>query len=138
MPPRGKKKTKSERRAAEDEAHGTFACRCLTEDQRAQDGAARKPAKNDRLEADRQANCKASRQANCEASRQAKRQQPQVATAARRRAAQTAPIVPAFGGAMAGDEQDEMIILSTDELIEETDIDLDGDEGGGDDDLEGM
>jgi hypothetical protein len=39
---------------------------------------------------------------------------------------------------MAGDEQDEIIILSTDELIEETDIDLDGDEGGGDDDLEGM
>jgi hypothetical protein len=39
---------------------------------------------------------------------------------------------------MAGDEQDEIIILSTDELIDETDIDLDGDEGGGDDDLEGM
>ena len=39
---------------------------------------------------------------------------------------------------MAGGEQDEIIILSTDELIEETDIDLDGDEGGDDDDLEGM
>jgi hypothetical protein len=46
--------------------------------------------------------------------------------------------VPAFGGAMAGDEQDEIIILSTDELLEETDIDLGGDEDGGDDDLEGM
>jgi hypothetical protein len=40
---------------------------------------------------------------------------------------------------MAGGEQDELIILSTDELIDETDIDLGGDEGGGDDDdLDGM
>jgi hypothetical protein len=37
---------------------------------------------------------------------------------------------------MAGGEQDEIIILTTDELIDETDIDLGGDEG--DDDLEGM
>ena len=28
----------NEERGAEDEAHGTFACRRLTEDQRAQDG----------------------------------------------------------------------------------------------------
>jgi hypothetical protein len=38
---------------------------------------------------------------------------------------------------MAVDEQDEIIILTTDELIDVTDIDLGGDEGG-DDDLEGM
>jgi hypothetical protein len=39
---------------------------------------------------------------------------------------------------MAGGEQDEIIILTTDELIDETDLDLGGDEGGGDDDPEGM
>jgi len=38
---------------------------------------------------------------------------------------------------MAGGEQDEIIILGTDELIDETDVDLGGDDGG-DDDLEGM
>ena len=39
---------------------------------------------------------------------------------------------------MAVGEQDEIIILSTDELIDVTDIDLGGDEDGGDDDLGGM
>jgi hypothetical protein len=69
----------NEERGAEDEAHGTFACRCLTEDQRAQDGHLSEASRKTIGEADRQANCKASRQANCEASRQAKRQQPQAA-----------------------------------------------------------
>jgi len=39
---------------------------------------------------------------------------------------------------MAGGEPDEIVILSTEELIDETDIGLGGDEGGGDDDPEGM
>jgi hypothetical protein len=77
----------NEKRGAEDEAHGTFACRCLTEDQRAQDGRLSEASRKTIGEADRQANCKASRQANCkasrqancEASRQANRQQPQAA-----------------------------------------------------------
>jgi len=39
----------------------------------------------------------------------------------------------------AGSERDEMIPLGNDELMDdEADIDLGGDEGGGDDDLEGM
>jgi hypothetical protein len=61
----------NEERGAEDEAHGTFACRCLTEDQRAQDGHL--------SEASRKAIGQADRQANCEASREAKPQQPQAA-----------------------------------------------------------
>jgi hypothetical protein len=61
----------NEKRGAEDEAHRTFACRCLKEDQRAQDG---------RLsEASRKTIGEADRQANCEASREAKRQQSQAA-----------------------------------------------------------
>jgi hypothetical protein len=97
-----------DQRGAEDEGHGTFACRCLTKDQR----AAKRPAKRT-------------------AKRTAK-------PAARRRIpAQTAPSAPTFGGGMAGGEPDEIVILSTEELIDETDIDLGGDEGG-DDDLEGM
>jgi hypothetical protein len=61
----------NEERGAEDEAHGTFACRCLTQDQRAQDGHL--------SEASRKTIGEADRQANCEASREAKRQQPQAA-----------------------------------------------------------
>ena len=61
----------NEERGAEDEAHGTFACRCLTQDQRAQDGHL--------SEAGRKTIGEADRQANCEASREAKRQQPQAA-----------------------------------------------------------
>jgi hypothetical protein len=57
-------------RGAEDEAHGTFACRCLTKDQRAQDG--------DRSEASRKEAGEANRQANCEASGETKHRQPQV------------------------------------------------------------
>ena len=58
-----------DQRGAEDEAHGTFACRCLTKDERAQD--------RDPSEASRQATGDASRQASCEASREAKHRQPQ-------------------------------------------------------------
>jgi hypothetical protein len=62
-----------EERSAEDEAHGTFACRCLTKDQRAQDGDRSEASCKEAGEADRQAD----RQANCEASREAKHRQPQ-------------------------------------------------------------
>jgi hypothetical protein len=41
-----------------------------------------------------------------------------------------------FGGA-PGDERDDMT-PGTDELMEETDVDLGGDDEGGDDDLEGV
>jgi hypothetical protein len=58
-----------EERGAEDEAHGTSACRCRTKDQRAQDG--------DPSEASCKETGETDRQANCEASREAKRRQPQ-------------------------------------------------------------
>jgi len=51
----------NEERGAEDEAHGTFACRCLTEDQRAQDGHLSEASRKTIGEADRQANCEAGR-----------------------------------------------------------------------------
>src|SRR6266550_3635623 len=81
----------------------------------------------------------ASRSRKTSAGRKAKRTAKRTAKpAARRRIpAQSAPSAPAFGGGMAG-EPDEIVILSTEELIDETDNDLGGDEGGGDDDLEGM
>ena len=38
----------------------------------------------------------------------------------------------------ASSEHDEMVPLGNGELIDDADVDLGGDEGGGDDDLEGM
>ncbi len=55
-----------DQRGAEDEAHGTFACRCLTKDRRAQDG--------DPSEADREAH----REARGEAKRKGEHWHPQV------------------------------------------------------------
>jgi len=50
-----------DQRGAEDEAHGTFACRCRTKDQRAQDGDPSEASGKETGEADRQANCEAGR-----------------------------------------------------------------------------
>jgi len=127
MPPRGKKKTKSAARKTKRTARSRAGASRKT--------SARKTATTRKPAAKRSAKRTAKRTAKPAAKRSASSRKPP--TAARRIPAQTAPVVPAFGG-MAGGEPDEIIILSTDELLEETDIDLGGDEDGGDDDLEGM
>ena len=128
MPPRGKKKTKSAARKTKRTVRSRAGASRKT--------SARKTASSRKPAAKRSAKRTARRTARPAAKRSASSRKPP--TAARRIPAQTAAIAPAFGGGIAGDEQDEIIILSTDELIDETDIDLGGDEGGGDDDLDGM
>jgi len=44
-----------DQRGAEDEAHGTFACRCLAKDQRAQDGDSSEASRKETGEAEPQA-----------------------------------------------------------------------------------
>ena len=128
MPPRGKKKTKASRKRSASRSRKTSAARKTKRTARSRAGAARKTSARKTATPRRRA---AKRPAKRTAKRTAK-------PAARRRIpAQSAPSAPAFGGGMAG-EPDEIVILSTEELIDETDIDLGGDEGGGDDDLEGM
>ena len=127
MPPRGKKKTKNAARKTKRTARSRAGASRKT--------SARKTATSRKPAAKRSAKRTAKRTAKPAAKRSASSRKPSTTA---RRIAKTAPIAPAFGGGMAGGEPDEIIILSTDELLEETDIDLGGDEDGGDDDLEGM
>ena len=136
MPPRGKKKTKSA--ARKTKRTGTFACRCLTQDQRAQDGH----LSEGQPQNDRRSGPPSELHAKASARTVPKRSASSRKAANGRRGGyrrNTAPVVAArSAAAWLADEPDEIIILSTDELMEETDIDLGGDEDGGDDDLEGM